>query len=392
MLPSGLREPVEVLASVQTRLGSWWPEGVLGEAPWRVSFPLGASKFTTSAQVQAAWSDLHRDTVTWRDWVAAAGAGVGLQERSVTYARGSRQEIAASLEVATAADAARLCGPDWEARLERATRHADMLRRAFCDRSGLAHVLRRVDGWRDVDVDLLIRTSRWFAAPHPTGLTARQVPVEGLGTKWLAGRESLVRRLAGLDDLGLVPGRPSRVHLTYLDPDHLARGGRRHDVATVGDVDSLAYRPEVVLISENRDTAQGFGPVAAGIAVEGDGNGPGAVPDLAWVQQASRVVYWGDMDGKGLEILASYRARIPGLVSILMDLDDYRRWESYGVDQDHAGKPLGPHPAASGASLGHLEPGERRLYEALCDPAWPGARRIEQERIPLEVAWRLVTA
>ena len=33
--------------------------------------------------------------------------------------------------------------------------------------------------------------------------------------------------------------------------------------------------------------------------------------------------------------------------------------------------------------LPHLTPGERELYDLLCDPAHKGHRRIEQERIPL---------
>jgi hypothetical protein len=208
-----------------------------------------------------------------------------------------------------------------------------------------------------------------------------------MGTKWLHAHESLVRRLAALDSLDLEPGRPSRVHLTYLDPDHLAGGGRRHDVATAGDADVVAYRPRIVLISENRDTAQLFPEVTGGIAVEGEGRGAGAVAALPWIREAATIWYWGDMDADGLEILNGYRGAGLPVRSLFMDPASYERWERYGVDHDHRGSPLGPRaPRATD----HLTAAERDLYLALCCPDWSRHRRVEQERIPIAEAAAVV--
>ena len=84
----------------------------------------------------------------------------------------------------------------------------------------------------DTDFDLLLRAAEWFAGNAETqaGLfTPRRVPVEGLHAKWLNTSQHLVRELAGLEDLGLLPPHPARIHFTCLDPEHLASRGQRHD-------------------------------------------------------------------------------------------------------------------------------------------------------------------
>ncbi len=380
MRTPGLKSPAAVVAELRSRLDKSWHRLVCGGLDWKPVINLGTSDLK-GPRLREHWSAIHRDTLDWQDWADAAGDGVTLVRRTVSYVRDSTQDIAASVVVESPETAARVLGGEWPDRLARGRLRRDLLAERFPDVANPASVLRSTETWSEVDFELLCRTARWFADPHPAGLTARQVPVAGLGTKWLDRRRGIVRRLAGVDSLDLEPGRPQRVHLTYLDPAYLTAGGRRHDVATLGDVDSIAYQPRVVLISENRDTAQLFSPIPGGIAVEGDGNGPGAVPLLPWVRSAEAVFYWGDMDAKGLEILHDFRAVLgPGVRSLFMDVGAYQRWERYGVDHDHDGKPLKSKPPRE---LDQLEPGERELYLSLCSAGWTRHRRIEQERIPL---------
>ena len=185
------------------------------------------------------------------------------------------------------------------------------------------------------------------------------------------------------DDLALAPPHPPRVHLTYLDPGHRAAGGRWHDAVTIGDAMTPAYRPELVIISENKDTAIHFPPRARAISVEGVGRGAGAVAAVDWLAQAPTVIYWGDMDADGLEILNEFRAAGIAAHSMFMDPSAYQRWERFGATVDPHGRPL---EADARHPVPHLTDDERRLYDSLTDPAWPGVRRIEQERIPLALA------
>jgi len=380
-----LRDPEWLIAQCEKRLRACWARVVCESDSWRSRFELGTSQ-VRGARLQQVWSGIHLDTLDWRDWASSAGEGVTLALRTVSYAR-VEQEIPAAVLVESIDAAARLLGGDWADRLARARARRDVLATEFPALASPAATLVAVDAYSDVDFDLLCRTATWFATPHPPGYTARQVPVVGMGAKWLDAHQGDVRRLAGLETLDLEPGRPPRVHLTYLDRAHRMAGGRRHDVSTVGDLDVVAYRPRVVLVSENRDTAQLFPDVVGGIAIEGDGRGAGAVAALPWVRDADVLLYWGDMDADGLEIVHGFRAAGLPVQSILMDLPAYRRWEKFGVDHDHTGRPLKPRTPRD-VSL--LEPHERELYLALCDPGWPGHRRIEQERIPLAEAAEVV--
>lgn len=385
MRTPGLRTPDWLVAQVASRLKSCWADVLCTRAEWRSRFELGTSQLR-GARLKDAWSGLHLDTLEWRDWVAAAGEGVALVPRRVSYER-SGQEIPGAVLVEDVDAAARLCGPEWTNRLARGRSRRATLAERFPGLADVPATLRATDGYAEVDFELLCRTAAWFAAPHPVGLTARQVPVEGMGSKWLDAHQADVRRLAGVDSLDLEPGRPRRVHLTYLDPGHLDRGGRRHDVATEGDVDSVAYRPTVVLVSENRDTAQLFPRIEGGIALEGEGRGAGAIAALPWVAEAPWLFYWGDMDADGLEILHGFRAAGLPVRSLFMDLPAYEQWERYGVEHDHGGRPL---RARTPRDVALLEPAERELYLALCSPEWARRRRIEQERIPLEDAAAVV--
>jgi hypothetical protein len=59
----------------------------------------------------------------------------------------------------------------------------------------------------------------------------------------------------------------------------------------------------------------------------GLGNGIQKVASIEWLQRAT-VLYWGDCDAAGFGILGRLRARLPNVVSVLMDqvtLDSYRR-------------------------------------------------------------------
>lgn len=372
-----MKSPEEVRTDVAARLRRTWSHVVAG-ALWQPEFRLGTSTLT-GRRLADSWPAAHRAALEWEDWIDSAPGGVTLTRRTVTL-HGTHQTLPAILCVDTIDAACRLVGDEWTDRLARTRARFALLTRSFPELTEPAGILRATDSYSDVDFGLLCRAAAWFQAPHPAGLTARQIPIEGLGTKWLDAHESLVRRLAGIASLGLERGRPPRVHLTYLDPDHLANGGRRHDLATIGDVDTVAYRPRVVLISENRDTAQLFPPVVGGIAVEGEGRGAGAIAGLLWISQAPAIWYWGDMDADGLEILNGFRAAGLPARSLYMDLASYEEWERFGVDHDHRGTPLGPRPPRN---TDHLEPPERDLYQALCSPDWRRHRRIEQERIPI---------
>jgi hypothetical protein len=347
---------------------------------WPHAFPLGQTSSTNLASdfaAAATWA------ATWRAWSSAHGLPLRTRARRI---HNTDQELPTHLVVPNADHAARLCGRHWPHRLERGRQRASALADHFphlIEARLLATTVAAVDELSDVDFELLCRSGAWFAEHDAAGLTPRQVPIEGLHAKWLNHRLGLIRRLSARDDLGLLPPHPPRVHYTYLDPTHLAAGRRRHDSATIGDRTLPAYEPRVVVISENKDTAIHFPEFDSGISIEGVGRGGATIAALPWLPAAEHILYWGDMDADGLEILNEFRAAGIPATSLFMDLPAFTRWERFGTNVDARGRPL---QARKPRPVPFLTDAEAALYQCLTAETWTRHRRVEQERIPLDMA------
>jgi hypothetical protein len=127
-----------------------------------------------------------------------------------------------------------------------------------------------------------------------------------------------------------------------------------------------------------------FPPVPKGISVEGEGTkAPGAIPLIPWVRECPHVIYWGDIDAAGLAIVNDLRTAGIGVSTMLMDYGTYEAYEQYGAWTDEKGRPI---PCSPRRNLPALTPDEQLLYLHLTDPGWNRVRRVEQERIPLQVA------
>jgi hypothetical protein len=389
-----VKAPEQVVADLTARLRRSWSHAAAsdptrvslrakdyvsggGESPaWPHSFPIGTPSKDELEQHFAAFQG---QVLTWRQWHASRSArGIELVD-STRRVHGTVQAIPTHLRVADIDAAAALAGREWITRLDRSRKRAALLGRRFGSLADLPRLLREVDAWTEVDFELLCDAAAWFRDEDATGLTPRQVPVPGMHAKWLNTRQHLVAALAGLEALPLAPSHPPRVHLTYLDPDHRAAGGRLHDCVSVGDPVQLPYQPKVAIISENKDTAIAFPPTPLGVCVEGGGFGGAAAGALPWLVEAPLLVYWGDIDAAGFEILDGFRADGVPAASMLMDMATFERYERFGTSLDRRGAPLPP----GGRDLLHLTGVERAMYDALTDRAWTRHRRLEQERIPL---------
>jgi hypothetical protein len=381
----------EVVADIARRLTRSWAGdavqragGAAGEVSWPHPFPLGRPRSTDLA---TRFGEVTREVSAWRSWAGDHGLPLRTELRRVA---GTDQTLPTHVTVPDVDKAAVVLGGDWTDRLARARARAVVLLARFPKLEQPARVLRATDEYSDVDFGLLLDAGQWFAATEESEravLTPRQVPVEGLHAKWLNTRRGLVAELAGLEGLGLLAAHPARIHFTYLDPAYLAAGGRKHDSASVGDAVQFPYEPQIVLISENKDTAVGFPDVPGGVAIEGSGRGASTHAAFAWLFQVPVVAYWGDMDADGLEILNEFRGARVATTSLLMDLAAYEEWERFGTNYDPQGKVIGPRAPRP---IEHLTQAEAELYEALTSSDWKRFRRIEQERIPLASAHELL--
>ena len=348
--------------------------------PWPYSVALGRPTADMLAnhmdQVSAYVADL-------RAWQDEHGFEVRWSQRNA----GGRQEVPTHVTVRDIDEAARMLGGTFKRQLSVMRGRAQDLRASFLELSSsdAVRVLRSTRSWEEADYSLLLVAGAWFRTHDAHGLTPRQVPLAGFHAKWLnaRGRRELVRLLSGKDELGLVDPPPS-VAFAYLDPAHLAEGGRRFDLHVLGDEWELPYAPEVALIVENKDTYRYFPPFPRAVCIFGSGYaGSANVCRLPWLADIPLVVYWGDMDADGLVILNAYRSEGLDVASILMDLPSYWRYERYGTSQASGKQSLA---SREEREVAYLTDAEAQLYAQLCDPAHKGHRRVEQERIPLDDA------
>ncbi len=382
---AGLKTESDIRRALSRRLSQCFAAEAAGICvEWPFVLALG---HPSRAALLAGLGELDILTQTLRAWDQELGT-------TTTYAMrdaGGPKRVPTHLTVPSADVAARIAEPrkgePWKRVLDRARSRAHTVHAQFPQLGApvVARVLKALDGCDDLECEQVLSAGAWFSAHDARGLTLRQVPIPGIDSKWLDNRRrrDLVCLLANKDELGLVSWEPS-VQLAYLDPEHLARGGRRYDSWVRGDVISVAYAPELVIIVENKDTYRCFPQVKRAICVFGSGfAGPAIVCELPWVRDADEVVYWGDLDADGFEILNAYRAAGLACRSILMDVSTLERFGRYGtnVEKDHKTR---IHRQRKELALLHAD--ERAAYELITDPAYAGNRRLEQERIPLSEA------
>ncbi len=335
-------------AAVKYRAGHrrWLGSDDLG-AGLELGYPLQPPTETIAAADTAA---VIRWAGGWR--AAMLPSGVDLSWRQVRWRSLGTQQLPASVRVRGADAVAALAGASIPWR--RLSGIGGRLRSRWPTAAvvealpGLAaSLLRLTDG----DERRLCAVVEWFLAHPESGLFGRQLPIEGVDTKWLERHSSLVQRLVaahtGSTDLGL-RREARRFRVRVLDA---SIAGELLDFnAPTSELAHLAWSPRWVLISENLQTV--------------------AATELAtvpWIA-GSRVLYWGDLDSHGLAILGALRAVLPQTESVLMGAEVLQRFGHLAVAD----------PTPRRGSVGHLTAGETRALELLR----AGDLRLEQERIP----------
>ena len=386
---AGLRSEAQIREALSRSLQRSFAEVAAGTCDeWPLRMPLGRP---SRQDLLDGLPELQALTLALRRWETDLGCTTDYAMREA----GGPKRVPTHLTVPTADVAARIAttrkGEPWTLILKRTRKRAHVVRAEFPQLAAddVAHVLRSLDAADDLEFELVMSAGSWFQTHDARGLTPRQVPIGGIDAKWLNNkrRQDLLCLLSGKGDLGLA-GRAASVEFAYLDPTHLAADGRHYDSWVDGDVARPAYEPRTVLIVENKDTYLCFPQHEGGICVFGSGfAGPALVTRLPWVREATDIVYWGDLDADGFEILNAYRAAGLACRSILMDEATLERFGRFGtsVEKDHRTPIERPRK-----DLPHLRGAERRAYELLTDPDYEGHRRLEQERIPLTEAAALL--
>lgn len=380
-----MKPTAQVVTSIENRLKDTWHLALSGDqTKWPHDFPLGKP---SGSVLSGDFSGAQQWSFDWQDWTNARRLALRYASRRVD---GTDQSLPSHVVIPDIDTAARVVGGEWPRRVERGRRRLATLRLLFPQHAQPWALIRSTDAYSDVDFDLLCTAAAWFREHPGSGLSPRQVPIEGLHSKWLNSHRRPVLDLAGVDDLGLVEVRPVPINFTYLDPDHRATGRRRHDSVSPGFWMEPEYQPQVVVITENKDTSVLFPDVVLGVSVQGHGSaGPSLISRVDWLAQAHEVIYWGDLDARGFEIVHEYRRFGVAVRTILMDRPTLLRFARFKAETDERGNRL---KRSARKPLTLLTDSERAAYDMITDPSALYPIRVEQERIPVDEALSALVA
>lgn len=129
---------------------------------------------------------------------------------------------------------------------------------------------------------------------------------------------------------------------------------------------ALQLENAVVVVVENKAPLTCVPPFPRGLVLSGQGNNALALKDLPWLAD-NRVLYWGDIDAAGYEILSDFRRRVPHTESILMDATTLDAHKKYTQRCKHPGH----------RQLPHLTTDEHQMYRRCVDEKL----RLEQEKL-----------
>ena len=231
----------------------------------------------------------------------------------------------------------------------------------------------------------LLDVCAYFVENPRPGVYVRELPIP-VHTKFIEGHTKVLRLL--LDHL-LPPDAvdaettdfarryglrdtPSRVRLRLLDGQlEWAYDLRLDDlslpVAQAAHLLAAHIKPKRVVIVENLINFLTLPPIVGAVGLFGGGFRVSLARDLYWLRECD-VIYWGDIDSHGFEILSRLRAIYPHTRSVMMDHDTLDAHREFAVEG----------PAVTDPAFDHLTDAER----IAADFVTAHRLRLEQERLP----------
>jgi hypothetical protein len=390
-----MRRPDEVAEHLHSRFEQDYSDWARGRGTWPMRVPLQPP---TTAERSA-------DPVACHDWAALWRAydGPGTVKYSTLRFPTGTHSMPRTLVLNHPDDVA-AAHPDTRQTWRQCGQRLITLQQTF-RHARFDGVIRRITELDGPDYERLVNTVTWLRDNPTSGMLLRQLPIEGIDTKWLARHAHLVLAMLGTDNseqdyeeatdgprrlrlhrrLGLrVP--PDLVQAAVLDPQLRANvGGMRHFAASIDDLNGWPHRPSTVVILENKETGYALTDDLTDVVVlHGEGFSVLHYARIGWVRDAEKVLYWGDIDTAGLQFVNDLRSYGITVDTVLMDIETLNRFRHLAVD--------GAAPQRS--QLPRLTTTEQRLYQHLVNHAATEGKGLllEQERIPWQHAYPILLA
>lgn len=235
------------------------------------------------------------------------------------------------------------------------------------------------------DWPLVLSTIQWLAANDTRGLHLREVDVPGVDTKFIERHQGLLGDLlplilpAGRTDPAAADfarrfgfrAKPSYIRFRPLDPARSPLpAGLSEATLRAEELGRLTVEARTVFVVENEVTYLAFPEIYDSLVIFGSGFASAGLAGVTWMADRE-VVYWGDIDTHGLDILDRLRASLPQVRSILMDRKTLLEHRQQWVVEPNPGR----------RRLEHLSELEQEVYGDLLDSRYGPSVRLEQERI-----------
>ena len=367
--------PDRLLETLVRRFSNQFQNWIAGDGIWPLSLSLGAPNqrdvFDNPAGVRnwveqwRKWA--HPGEVKWeiRDW-----SRIGAQTIPVSLIFASPSDVAAAISESRR----------WATAVKRYT---ELLQRWPQSLPAVRNRLNVIVDYTEDDFDRLVRLLGWFEANRSSGIYLRQIPLEGIDTKWIEQRIGVVATILksivscaedDFHDLCGLRRPPIRLRLQVLCPRLRAKTGGLRDIeAPIEELAQLQLEPSTVLLVENRDSGLALPDRPGAIAFIRLGNAVSVIKQLTWLQACRLCIYWGDIDTHGFFILNQARRIVPAIRSLMMDettLLNHKHLWAREAEQ------------SSDVVMEHLTASEADVYRGLREHRWSYMARLEQERIP----------
>jgi hypothetical protein len=193
--------------------------------------------------------------------------------------------------------------------------------------------------WNDV-----LKVCQYFLKTPRPNLYLRQLPIE-IHTKFIEENNALIQSLLDYlipDHIRSVAQKrfAERYFLKCDEPlirirlldTHLTNFGNFSDISIpLSDFEKLEVPAGNVLITENKMNFLTLPAMPSTIAFwSGGGFNVSYLKNIHWLKE-KRILYWGDIDEHGFQILHQLRSYYPGTQSIMMDYKTFEHFSGFAV-------------------------------------------------------------
>ncbi|NNN21530.1 MAG: hypothetical protein HKL80_05950 [Acidimicrobiales bacterium] len=233
----------------------------------------------------------------------------------------------------------------------------------------------------------LLSTVIWIQTTNTKDLYLRQIDLDGIDTKFVEKNQKILDEMLSevvpIERVNILfpssdfsgrygfKSKPRYTRFRILDSDITCFPSGINEVTLrTEELATLSIAVSTVFVIENEITYLAFPRVKNALVVFGSGFALANLDSIPWLK-SKHVIYWGDIDSHGFDILSRMRSRVSSVKSMLMDSETFLGHPDQWVRE----------PSPTNKALANLTTSEQLMYQDLITNRYGSSLRLEQERI-----------